>query len=266
MAARALGGTVTDTLVATGVYDHFVPILQPQVGSILPSFGLASVLDAANWLLHGCMVEDFSITKKGDERAQFESNIVNSGKFTNPHGLTSLPEIVSPPCMDAFRTVTSYVDTDSSTINLSSLGLLIESMVSFKNNIKLNKRREGDPIQTSGTSGSGAYVRRMPRGKYETNISLLIDFLDLTYWTKSVQSEALTNMKIKHVGPIFATVSAVDYRHEFEIIVPKFSFETVDPAEDDGDAATRINVIPLEDPTTLGSITLRVRNGSATLV
>jgi hypothetical protein len=48
--------------------------------------------------------------------------------------------------------------------------------------------------------------------------------------------------------------------------VPKFSFQVVTPGEDDGDAATQINVVALEDPTTLGTITGRVRNGTATLV
>lgn len=260
--ARALGGTVTDTLVETGVYDHTFAILQPQVGSILPSFGLASLLDAASFLLHGVMVDRFKVSQKGDERAQFEADLVNSGKFTNPHGLTSLPELATPACMDAFRTVVSYVDTDSSTINMTSVGSLIEWSVEHKNNIKTNKRRQGDTVQTQSGGGSGAHVRRMPRGKYETTISMLIDFLDLDTWKKSTKSEEMTNLKFKVVGP---TVGATS-RHEFEIIVPRFSFETVDPSDDDGDAATMVNVIALEDSTTLGTITGRIRNGSATLV
>lgn len=262
MFRRALGGAVTDTLVEAGVYDHTFAILQPQVGSILPSFGMVSLLDAASYLLHGCMVDRFKVSQKGDERAQFEAEIVQSGKFTSPHGLVSLPELVSPACMDSFRTVVTYVDTDASTVNLGTLGTLLEWMVEHTNNIKTNKRRVGDTIQTTGSSGSGAHVRRMPRGKYETSISMLIDFLDLSYWTKSVQNEILTNLKFKIVGPSIGATS----RHEFEIIVPRFSFEAVDPSEDDGDAAMQINVIPLEDSVTLGTITGRVRNTVATLV
>lgn len=260
---RCLGGSVTDALVSSGVYDHTFPILQPQVGSILPSFGMASLLDAASFLLHGCMVERFKVSQQGDNRAQYEADIVNSGKFTNPHGLSSLPELATPACMDAFRTTVTYLDSDgTTTVNLGTAGTIIEWMVEHKNNIKTAKRRIGDTIQTVSTSGSGAHVRRMPRGKYETTISMLIDFLDLSYWTKSTQNEVMTNLKFTVVGPVIAST----YRHEFEIIVPKFSFEVVDPAEDDGDAATTINVIPLEDPTSLGTITGRIRNNQATLL
>lgn len=267
LARRGLGGSSTNTLVATGVYDHEFGILPPQTGSILPSFGVAGLLDAASFLMHGCMVDSFKISGGGDKRAQFESSIVNSGKFTNPHGLSSLPELADTPCMDSFRTVVTYLDSDgSTTINLTSVGKLIEWMVEHKNNIKTNKRREGDTIQTASSGGSGAHVRRMPRGKYETMASLKLDFLDLSDWAKSTKNEVMTNLKIKVVGPVFATVSSVDYRHEFEIIIPKFSFETVDPDSDDDDAAVMVNVIPLEDPVTYGTMTMRVRNGNATLV
>lgn len=260
---RALGGSVTDTLVETGVYDHTFAILPPQTGSILPSFGMASLLDAASFLLHGCMVESFKVSQKGDQRAQYEANLVNSGKFTKPHGLTSLPELVSPACMDAFRTEVTYLDSDgTTTVNFGTLGTIIEWMVEHKNNIKTAKRRIGDTIQTPSSGGSGAHVRRMPRGKYETNISMLIDFLDAAYWLKSTLNEVMTNLKFKVVGP---TVGATS-RHEFEIIVPKFAFQSVDTAEDDGDAATTLNVVPLEDPTSLGTITGRIRNNQATLL
>lgn len=260
---RALGGTVTDSLVASGVYSHEFAILPPQTGAILPSFGMASLLDAASFLLHGCMVERFKMSQQGDNRAQYEADIVNSGKFTNPHGLTSLPVLSTPACMDSFRTTVTYLDSDNTTtVNLGTLGTIIEWMVEHKNNIQTAKRRIGDTIQTVGSSGSGAHVRKMPRGKYQTTISMLIDFADLTYWTKSVQNEVLTNLKFTVIGPIISST----YRHEFEIIVPKFMFDSVDPGEDNGDAATPINVIPLQDPTTLGTIKARIQNGTATLV
>jgi hypothetical protein len=256
---RALGGSVTDTLVETGVYDHTFAILPPQTGSILPSFGMASLLDVASFLLHGCMVERFKISQKTDQRAQYESDIVNSGKFTRPHGLTSLPELAATVCMDAFRTSVTY--QDSGTVDFGALGTMIEWMVEHKNNIKTNKRRIGDTIQTE-SSGSGAHVRRMPRGKYETAISMLIDFVDLAYWTKAVNNVILTDLKFKMVGPTIGAVS----RHEFEIIVPRFSFQVPQPGEDDGDAATPITVVAIEDTVSLGTITGRIRNGNATLL
>lgn len=263
MFARCLGGTITDGSISDSAYDHTFGILQPQVGSILPSFGMVSLLDTASFLFHGCMVERFKVSQVGDKRAQYECDIVNSGKFTVPHGLTSLPELVAPVCMDSYRTTVTCTDSDGSTpIDFGSLGIMQEWSVEHKNNIKTNKRRIGDTIQTPASAGSGAYVRRMPRGKYETTIQIKIDFLANTYWLKSTLNEVLTNLKFKVVGPLIGSTS----RHEFEIIVPRFSMEAVDPAEDDGDAATTINIIPLEDATTLGTITGRVKNATSTLV
>lgn len=259
---RALGGTVTSTLVETGVYDHVFAILNPAVGSILPSFGMASLLDAASFLFHGNMVDRFKVSQQGSNRAQYEADVVGSGKFTRPHGLVSLPALAPTQCMDGFRTEVSYVDDAAATVNLHTLGTLIEWMVEHKNNIRRDKRRVGDTIQTESTTGTAAHVKSMPRGKYETAISLKVDFTDLTAWTKSAQNKTFTNLKFKVVGP---TVGAIS-RHEFEIIVPSLVFETVTPDEDAEDAATLINVIALQDSVSAGTITGRIRNASATLV
>lgn len=263
MFARCLGGTITDGSVTDSAYTHTFGILQPQVGSILPSFGMVSLLDTASFLFHGCMVERFKISQQGDQRAQYECDMVQSGKFTVPHGLTSLPELVAPVCMDSYRTTVTYLDSDNTTtVDFATLGKLMEWSVEHKNNIKLNKRRIGDTIQTPSGAGSGAHIRRMPRGKYETNIQIKVDFTSNADWLKGTTNEIMTNLKFTVVGPLIGASS----RHEFEIIVPRFSFMPVEPADDDGDAATTINIIPLEDATTLGTITGRVKNATATLV
>lgn len=260
---RNLGGASTPTVVSAGsVWDHAFGILPRSVSDFLPSFSMATLLGSASYLLAGCLVDRFKASQKNSERAMHETDILTGGKFTNPHGLTSLPALADTACMDGFRTNIQYTEPDGTTVvNLSTLGKWIEWSVEHNNNLRRNKRRGGDPIQTVGT-GAGAHVRTIPRGKYQTNVQLVLDFDDLTYWTKSVQNQILTNLKITVVGPIIATT----YRHEFEIIVPKFGFESVDTGEDEGDAATPINVIPFRDPVTGGTITGRVRNGVATLV
>jgi hypothetical protein len=260
--ARALGGSVTDSLVETGVYDHTFAILDPLVGSVLPSFSMASLLGAASFLFAGMMVERVKFSQKGSDRAVYEADVIGSGKFTNPHGLASLPALATTPCMDGFRTSATYVDDTAATIDLSSLGTLIEWMVEHKNNIRGTKRRVGDTIQTVSSTGTAAHVKAMPRGKYETQISMLLDFVDLTNWTKSVQGKTFTNLKFKAVGPAIGATS----RHEFEIIVPSFTFETVAPGDDEGDAAIQVNVLPYQDGVTNGTITGRIRNATATLI
>lgn len=258
---RTLGGSVTDTVVtATQSWDHTFGILSPQIGDILPSFGWATKMGAADFLMHGVMADRFKFFQPPNaERVQFECDLVGSGKFTNPHGLSSLPDLPDLPCMDGFRTKVVY--TDGGTVDLGSLGKVIEWSVEHKNNIRRNKRRTGDTIQTVST-GSAAHVRKQPRGKYETLISISLDFDDLTYWQKHVENAQFTNLKFTAVGPV---ITGTD-RHEFEIIVPKFGFEVVDPSDDDGDAATVLNIVAFEDPVTKGTITGRIRNNSATLL
>lgn len=261
---RCLGGSVTNTVVtASEVWDHEFAILQPQVGDILPSFSWATKHGDASFLCAGCMVESFRIFQQGAERVQYEATIVGSGKFTNPHGLTSLPDAVATACMDGFRT--SIVYDDSGAVDLSSGGKCLAWSVEHRNNIRRNKRRLGDPVLTVG-NGSGAHVRKQPRGKYETIISLTLDFDDATDdlvdWKKSIENKILDDLTFTVKGPIIETTN----RHEFEIIVPKFSFEVVAPADDDGDSAVTVNVVALEDPVSKGTITGRVRNALATLV
>lgn len=259
---RALGGAVTSTLVATGVYDHEFAILPPQVGDVLPSFNIISVLGAADYLLAGLMVNKFKVMQKNGERVQHETEIVGSGKFTNPSAITPFPSLSASPCMNGHETVIKYTETDGLTVvNLSTLGLVVDWMLEHDNKIRTNRRRSGDPVLTVGRD-EGAYVRKMPRGKYTTAGQITLEFADLTYWTKSVKNEILNDFSILIPGPkIDAT-----YRHEIEFIIPKFSFDSPDTGSDEDDAATPINIVCLEDPVTKGTMKVRVRNASATLV
>lgn len=260
--ARALGGSITDTLVATGVYDHTFAMLNPQIGVNLPSFGAAVELGDASFLFHGCRVDRFKVMQQNNERVTYECDITGSGKFTNPHGLTSLPGLSPVPCMDGFRTEVTYVDDASTQVNLGSLGKLIEWSVELQNSLRQNRRRVGDPIQTAG-AGAAAHVRNLPLGQdRQTTIQLKLDYVDLTEWQTYIANKPYTNLKFKVVGPLIDGTN----RHEFEIIVPQFTFEVVTPDDDEGDAAITVNVTAFEDSVTKGTITGRIRNDQATLV
>lgn len=260
---RALGGAVTDTLVVAGVYSHTFAMLNPQVGVNLPSFSVPVLLGAASFLFAGCRVDRFKIMQQNNERVQYEADILGSGKFTTPHGLAALPALANVPCMDGFRTEVTYVDPSGpTTINLGTLGTLMEWSVELQNNLRRNRRRVGDPIQTVA-NGSAAHVRNEPLGSERTTtIGLKMDFVDLTEWQNAVANKPLEDLKFTVKGPLIDAT----YRHEFEIIVPDFAFEVVTPDEDEGDAAIAINVMPFEDSVSKGTITARVQNATATLV
>ncbi len=259
---RGLGGAVTSTLVVTGVHDHEFAVLPPQVGDVLPSFNILSVLGAADFRLAGLMVNKIKFSQKSGDRVQYEADIVGSGRFTNPSAIAPFPALTDSPCMDGHKVTVKYTETDGTTVvNLSTLGSIVEWMIEHDNKIRTNRRRTGDPVQTVGTD-EGAYVRKMPRGKYTTAGQLTLDFADLSYWLKSVKNEVLNNLTITIPGPIITGAN----RHEFEIIIPKFSFDSPDTGADEDDAATPINILFLEDAVTKGTIKGRVRNANPTLI
>lgn len=256
---RGLGGSVTKTTVAAGIFDHEFAVLPPSIGDILPSFNIAAILGAADFLLAGLMVDKLKFSQKASERVMYEATLIGSGKFTTPSTI-DLPTQPDPVCMDGYATIVKYVDAGASTVNLSSLGTVIEWMVEHDNKVRGNRRRDGDPTQSSST-GTGAFVRKMPRGKYETKASITLDFDDLTYWTRANENKFLTNLSFLMKGPLIANVSGTDYFHEFEIIIPSFQFDSPDTGDDEGDASTPIGIICLEDAVTKGTIKGRMRSG-----
>ena len=265
---RALGGVATSSVVAAGVYDHTFAILPPQIGDILPSFDIAAVLGPASFLLAGLMVNKIKFSQKNGDRVQHESSIVGSGRFLNPHGLAAFPTLGDLPCMDGHKTVVGYTDAKGTDIFLSELGTVSEWMVDHDNKIRTNRRRSGDPTQivTYGTStGEGAYVRKLPRGKYITTAQIVVDFVDLNDWKRSVVNEVLNNFTVSVPGSKIANVSGTDYFHTFEIKIPRFGFDSPDTGSDEDDASTPINIIPFEDPVTRGTLVGRIRNGNPTL-
>ena len=262
---RGLGGSVTDTLVTAGVYDHEFAILPPQIGDVLPSFNILAVLGAADFRLGGLMVNKFKISQKNAERVQHEFDIVGSGKFTNPSGITPFPTLGDTPCMDGHKTRIAYSDLNDQEYVLSELGVVSEWMIEQDNKLRTNRRRIGDPVQSvtyNGVTAEGAYVRKMPRGKYTTAGQLVLDFVDLTDWKRSVINQELVNLKILIPGPIITGA----YRHEVELIIPRFNFDSPDTGSDEDDATTPINIVCLEDTVTRGTMKCRVRNASATLI
>ena len=262
---RGAGGTATSTLVATGVYDKEFAILPPQIGSNLPSFDIITQLGAADFLIAGIMTDKLKFAQKGAERVQYEAGLLGSGKFTNPSGIV-MPSPVDVPCFDGFRTVVKYSNAGKSeTINLSALGKILEWSLEHDNKIRRNRRRSGDPI-LAVEGAEAAYVRKQPRGKYETKGSLVFDFEDLSDWKKSVKNEELTDLSFLTRGSKIANVGGVDYFNEFEIIVPKFSFDSPDTGDDEGEATTPIAIVPLEDPVTKGTFRVRVRSAAVNLV
>lgn len=260
---RAMGGTPTRTVVATGVFDYEWGIMPSSVGNILPASGLYNVLGPANFLFWGNTVDKIKISQQKAARVQSQATLVGTGGYTkDPASWTPLPAQVSAACTEGRKVVAKYTNESSTEVNLSSLGGLTGWEFDHDNLLQRNKRESGDPgLAVSGTEAG--YVRRIPRGSqnesYKTMLSFTPIFENMNDWIRSVALKTMTNFSILMPGPKFATVASVDYFYELEIKIPLFGFEAIGTGNDDGEATTPVQVIPLEDPVTKGSFKIRLR-------
>lgn len=80
---RFLGGTVTDTLVATGVYDHAIIMQKASGGTnpgIVPQLSTVPVLLGGNDMIWSSMaVDSFSITQQLAGEPRFSSQLIGTG-------------------------------------------------------------------------------------------------------------------------------------------------------------------------------------------
>jgi hypothetical protein len=81
MMARLLGGTITDSLAATGVYDHTV-VMQPRTSRVPKLTTVPMLLGGADPILNSMGVNSATIGQQGtdDPKASFE--LMGSGKYS----------------------------------------------------------------------------------------------------------------------------------------------------------------------------------------
>jgi hypothetical protein len=76
---RFLGGTVTDTLVATGVYDHVV-IMQTQAQGIIPALSTIPIkLGGSDFIWSSCAVDQYSIQQTLNRPATYSAQLISTG-------------------------------------------------------------------------------------------------------------------------------------------------------------------------------------------
>lgn len=260
---RAMGGTPTRTLVATGVFDYEWGIMPSSVGNILPASGIFNVFGPAQFLFWGNTPDKVKLSQQKANRVQQQCVLVGTGGFDkDPSGWGTLPDAVSPDCTEGRKVVAKYTNESSTLVNLSSLGGLTGWEFNHDNLLQRNKRESGDPGLAVNSVEAG-YVRRIPRGTqqetYKTMLAFTPIFENLNDWVRSVANKIMTNFSIMMPGKKIATVSSVDYFNELEIKVPTFGFESITTGNDEGEGTTPIQVIPFEDSVTKGSFKIRLR-------
>lgn len=264
LAARGFGGTVTNTLVSTGVYDHIVPLQTKAQGRVPKLTTLIPLLGGYDFIHASCALVDFAIEFGGGGLPRWSATMRNTGYSFNRAG--DLDPVIVPPSPGAYHYVHpagAYATyNNGALIDLGDLARLISGRCGLSQDVEVTALPK-DPFRIAGDRGSGAYARRIRRGK-RTAIPSIKAYMDdaLDEWLDSLNLTDITALTYIFVGdPIGATA----YNHEFEIVYP-LSTLTVDGDTENRDAAITLSFDTDRDDAPSGNIaTLRVRNGSATL-
>jgi hypothetical protein len=258
---RSLGGTVTSALLSGTAYKHSNAMKPVASGRQLPTTDVISELGGASFLLAGMVVDRYRLSQTRADRPQFTVDLVGSGKFVRPHGVTSLPSTAAViQCLDGNNTEVSWTDTDGVQNFHGATCSLRSSFIEVANSTRLNDRCPGDAemtITAGALTTTPAYVGRMSRGNRVVTAQIVIK-LDSTVpdWITYAVGDILTDVTFKYRGPIITGA----HRYALHGIIPKARITSVDPGEDDGDATLAINILGFYDTVTLGALKAEVVN------
>jgi hypothetical protein len=265
LALRSLGGSVTTAQqAATAAYKHSCVMLDSTTSRQLPSTTVISKLGTdASFLLAGMVVESYSLSQTRAERPQFSCELVGSGKFVKPHGVTSLPSTVDTlTCLDGNNTVISWTDTGGAQ-TLTGSGCAVRNWnAGIQNATRLNDRCPGDSTVTildAGTSltKSPAYTGKMRHGDRIGSAQITVtQDSDVNNWLTYATDDVLTDVTFSTRGAIIAST----YRYTVSIIFPKARITSLETGNDDGDATYTMGLTAFWDSSTSTAAKIEVIN------
>lgn len=254
---RSLGGTVTATQQgATTAYKHTCNMYPVASGTQLPTSTVISELGGVSFLMGGFPVQSYTLSQTRADRPKFSCDLVGSGKFTTPHGVTSLPATATiTSCLDGNSSQVQWTDADGTTDFTSGTCHLRSWSCGVNNNIKLNDRCPGDSTNSvTATYGTAtpAYVSTMKRGNRVVTAQI-VETLDSTIpnWKRHAVGEVVTNVIFRARGPVIAS----SYRYTLGFTIPKAIIKAVTTGEDNGDAILTYDLEAIYDSTSGGALT-----------
>lgn len=263
LALRALGGTVTTAQQGgTTAYKHSCNMLPVASGRQLPSSTMVSELGGATFRLDGLVVDRFRLSQNRADRPQYSVDMIGTGDFTTPHGVTSLPSTVATAsCLSGAGTSVAWTDLDGTTTFTGAACSLRSWFVEVQNNTKLNDRCPGDSTLTltyDSTTTTPGYVGKLRRGTRAVTAQIVI-LLDSTIvpWERYVTGQAITDVTFKAQSTVEAGTA---YKYTVTYIIPKARIQAVTPAENDGDATMTIDLIGIYDSSSGGALKCEVIN------
>ncbi|HKX32099.1 MAG TPA: hypothetical protein VJ302_30715 [Blastocatellia bacterium] len=258
---RALGGTVTDTLLETGVTKHSNAMLPLSSGRLLPSSDFISFLGGSSFLLAGCVVDRFRMFQNGPDPVRSQCDLLGTGKHIRPHGVSSLPATASIlQCLTGNNVAIQWTD-GTGTRNWSTLGRVKSWFCEVQNNTKLNDRRPGDPVTSNGTDGAAYYVRYMNHGVRRVTAQLVVTSdNDVLEWLQMTKNEDITDVTFSAKGPTL--IGATQYP-ALTMIIPHARITAVSPGSDDDTQAHTIDIVGAYDSVTGGALKAECVNTTA---
>ncbi len=261
--ARCFGGTITNTLVATGVYDHTVA-LQTKQQTRVPKLTTIIFLLGGNDFIHAsCAVDSVEIAFDGGSPPVLTAAIINTGYSFDR--LRDLDPAIVIPSLETYHVLSpSGVVATFNDGSLKDFGLearLLSGRCGMNNAIEVPARLQ-DPLHTTGDYRKGVYSREIKRGKrsYTPTLRALMGD-DLEEFVTSRDNTDITSLGYKFIGdPIGATA----YNHEVQVTYP-LSTLTVESDTENRDAAMALSFDTDREDAVGGIANLRVRNGVATL-
>lgn len=253
MALRAFGGEVV-TAAETSGYKHTAILQKASEGRQLPSSSLIVQNGAAELLVAGAVISEWSLAQQRNNRPEMRVAFVGSGKHKNPHAITSLPAYVPPTILGGARGITvKYTNAAAAVVDLGASGCQFRDFnISLNNNLKLQDRCPGDPAQTMGdptdTVGLSAanYVSRILRQSPRA-VAMTFTFLaneTNPEYARYAENEAITDVTIAILGE---TIGAGPARQTLAVVFPKARIRTFQTIDSEGDSAFTAVIVPAYD-------------------
>lgn len=269
-ARRTFGGTVTNTLVATGVYDHTVALQTKAQGRIPLLTTIIWLLGGYNFIHASCGHDLFEISFEGDQSPMWSSTVRNTGysfrRTTDADVSADFIGVAVPPTYNLFHPAgVKATFNNGGLVDFGSDARLISGRCGIQNNIVVQPHPQ-DPFRVTSPvidRTSGAYMRDIHRGKrtYTPTLKASMDET-LTEFVTSRDLTDITNLTYLFEGD---RIGATSYTRAFEIKYPLSTME-VDSDTDGTDAAISLSFDVDREDASGGIAILRIRDGNATLV
>jgi hypothetical protein len=247
---RALGGAVTSAQIgSTTAYNHYCYMKEIADGRQLPSFSTVAELGGASYKMDGMVVDRFRLSQNRADRPQYSVDVIGSGKFATPHGLTSLPTTMDvAACLTGNSTVVKWTDGSGTTYFSGSSCTLRSWFIEVANNSKLNDRCPGDSTKTltyNSTTTNPAYVGKLLRGNRVVTAQIVI-LLDSTImpWERYVTGQTLNDVSFYAQS---SQMAGGTNPYNLAMVIPNARIQSVEPSDNEGDAAITINLVGLLD-------------------